>query len=89
MSEGVIGIDRRGIINSCNAAARRIFGYEAGEMIGRNIGMLMPEPDSAAHGNHIRRYLDTGEARIIGVSREVVGLRKVAICFRWCWRSEK
>lgn len=76
VSEGVIGIDRRGIINSCNSAARRIFGYEAGEMIGRNIGMLMPEPDSAAHANHIRRYLDTGEARIIGVSREVVGLRK-------------
>lgn len=47
VSEGVIGIDRRGIINSCNSAARRIFGYEAGEMIGRNITMLMPEPDLA------------------------------------------
>lgn len=76
VSEGVIGIDGRGIINSCNSAAQRIFGYEAGEMIGRNIAMLMPEPDSAMHGDHIRRYLDTGDSRIIGVGREVVGLRK-------------
>jgi len=76
VSEGVIGIDGRGIINSCNSAAQRIFGYEAGEMIGRNVTMLMPDSDASTHGDHIRRYLETGEARIIGVGREVVGLRK-------------
>lgn len=76
VSEGVIGIDRRGIINSCNAAAQQIFGYEAGEMIGRDIGMLMPDPDTSEHEDHIRRYLDTGDVRIIGVGREIVGLRK-------------
>lgn len=76
VSEGVIGMDGRGIINSCNAAAQRIFGYEAGEMIGRDIAMLMPESDGSAHGDYIRRYLGTGDAQIIGVGREVVGIRK-------------
>lgn len=76
VSDGVIGIDNRGIIYSCNSAAQKIFGYEPEEIIGRNIGMLMPEPDSAAHDGYIRRYLDTGKAAIIGTGREVFGLRK-------------
>lgn len=76
VSEGVIRIDRRGIIDSYNSAAQRIFGYEPAEIIGRNISMLMPESEAAAHVECIRRYLDTGTARIIGIGREVVGLRK-------------
>jgi len=76
VSEAVIGMDGRGIINSCNSAAQSIFGYEAGEMIGRNVSMLMAESDTDAHDDDIRRYLETGDTQIIGVGREVVGLRK-------------
>lgn len=76
VSEGVIGMDGRGIINSCNSAAQRIFGYEAGEIIGRNISMLMPDSGTSADDGHIGRYRDTGEARMIEIGREVVGLRK-------------
>lgn len=76
VSEGVIGIDEHGTIDSYNSAAEQIFGYEPAEMIGRNVSMLMPEPDSSAHDGYIARYLDTGDARIIGIGREVVGCRK-------------
>jgi PAS domain S-box-containing protein len=76
VSDGVIGIDGRGVVHSCNTAAQKIFGYDPEEIIGRNVSMLMPEPDAAAHDGYIRRYLDTGESRIIGAGREVVGLRK-------------
>ncbi len=70
----VIGED--GIIRSFSAAAERLFGYLAEEAIGRNVGMLMPEPDSGHHDSYIQRYLHTGERRIIGLGRVVTGLRK-------------
>jgi two-component system sensor kinase FixL len=76
-ADGVITADHRGVIESMNAAASEIFGYEPEELIGRNVSMLMPEPDRAAHDGYIARYLHTGAARILGVGgREVVGQRK-------------
>ncbi|WCM91218.1 diguanylate cyclase [Acidovorax sp. NCPPB 2350] len=74
--DGIITIDQRGVIQSFNQSAERIFGWSADEVQGRNIRMLMPEPDSAAHDGYLQRYLATGEARIIGKGREVVGLHK-------------
>jgi diguanylate cyclase (GGDEF)-like protein/PAS domain S-box-containing protein len=74
--DGIITIDQWGAIQSFNRSAERIFGWMQAEVLGRNIRMLMPEPHSAQHDGYLERYRRTGEARIIGTGREVMGLRK-------------
>ena len=74
--DGIITIDQRGIIESLNPAALKLFGYQPVEVVGKNIKMLMPEPDKAAHDGYIQHYQHTGEKHIIGIGREVRGLRK-------------
>lgn len=74
--DGVITIDAAGAIESANEAAHRIFGRDPGELVAMNVRELMPEPYRSQHDGYLDRYLQTGEARIIGVGREVVGLRK-------------
>ena len=76
VSTGNIVISDTGLIEIFNVAAEEIFGYPADEVIGRNVAMLMPEPDHGRHDRYIRNYLGTGEAKIIGVGRDVTGLRK-------------
>jgi PAS domain S-box-containing protein len=74
--DGLITIDPGGAVTSFNSAAERIFGYARAEIVGQNVRVLMPEPYHAEHDGYLSRFLTTGEARVIGSGREVVGLRK-------------
>jgi diguanylate cyclase (GGDEF)-like protein/PAS domain S-box-containing protein len=81
-AEGILTIDSAGKIQSINRAATRTFGYEAIELLGRNVTMLMPEPYRSEHPGYIKRYLDTGIPRIIGTAgREVAGVKKDGTVF--------
>jgi PAS domain S-box-containing protein len=75
-ADGIVTIDQHGIVKFVNPEAERLFGYPRDELIGRNVSLLMPAPDRERHDGYLARYLRTGEARIIGVGREVTGLRK-------------
>ena len=74
--DATVVIDSSGAIVSFNAAAVRQFGYTEQQVVGQNVHILMPEPYRSGHDGYIRRYLTTGEKRIIGVDRVVVGRRE-------------
>jgi two-component system, LuxR family, sensor kinase FixL len=74
--DAMIVIDERGIMQSFSLAAERLFGYRPREVIGKNIKMLMPSPYREGHDGYLERYARTGEKRIIGIGRVVVGERK-------------
>ncbi len=74
--DAMIVIDERGIMQSFSAAAERLFGYRAAEVLGKNVKMLMPAPYREGHDGYLLRYLKTGERRIIGIGRVVVGERR-------------
>ena len=74
--DAMIVIDERGIIRSFSLAAERLFGYAAADALGKNIKLLMPSPYRENHDGYIDRYLRTGEKRIIGIGRVVVGERR-------------
>ncbi|MEM9439631.1 MAG: PAS domain S-box protein [Pseudomonadota bacterium] len=74
--DGLITIDKNGLILSFNPAAETMFGYHADEVIGVNIKALMPSPYREEHDGYMERYLRTGERRIIGIGREVMAERK-------------
>ncbi|SEK75501.1 PAS domain-containing sensor histidine kinase [Parapedobacter koreensis] len=74
--DGIITIDWHGTVESINPAALRLFGYDAAEVIGQNISILMPEPDRSNHDGYIENYHRTGHKKIIGIGREVRGKRK-------------
>ena len=73
--DGVVLIDHRGRIEWTNEAALRMFGYQAGMLVGQNVRVLMPEHDASHHDGYLDRYLTTGERKIIGIGREVRGKR--------------
>jgi two-component system sensor kinase FixL len=74
--DATVVIERDGTVTSFNSAAVRQFGYQPDEVIGRNVNMLMPTPYREQHDGYLQRYLATGEKRIIGIDRVVVGRRK-------------
>ena len=80
--EGIISINQNGEIKSVNPAAEKMFGYTNSELIGRNVKMLMPQPYHDHHDGYLSAYNTSGEAKIIGIGREVVGLKKMVQSFR-------
>jgi two-component system sensor kinase FixL len=79
--DAMIVIDQRGRIESFSTTAERLFGYTVQEIAGRNVAVLMPSPHREQHDDYIERYLRTGERRIIGIGRIVVGQRKDGTSF--------
>jgi two-component system, LuxR family, sensor kinase FixL len=74
--DGIVVIDSRGVVEAFNPSAGRLFGYSEEEVIGKNVSLLMPSPYREQHDGYIDRYRHTGERKIIGIGREVVGLCK-------------
>lgn len=85
-NEGIITIDDSGIVESINPGALKLFGYSSGDVIGRNISMLMPEPYKSQHDHYLEKYLKTGKKNIIGIGREVLGEKKDGSTFPF-WLS--
>ena len=80
-ADGIIVIDARGTIEAFNRGAQALFGYPEAEVMGRNVSILMPSPHHEEHDKYLERYLTTGEAKIIGVGREVTGRRRNGTLF--------
>ena len=74
--DAIVMIDENGIVQDANPATEAMFGYSAAELIGANVSLLMPEPERSAHDDYLRRYLQGGKPKIIGVGRDVIGQRK-------------
>ena len=74
--DGILSINGAGIVQSINPSACKLFGYLPEEVIGNNISMLMPQPDKLQHDHYLRRYQVTHKPRIIGIGRDVTGLRR-------------
>jgi PAS domain S-box-containing protein len=74
--DGIVTINADGIIESFNQAAERLFGYQAGQVIGKNVSMLMPSPYTEEHDRYLSNYRETGIRKIVGIGREVVGRRR-------------
>jgi two-component system, LuxR family, sensor kinase FixL len=74
--DAMIVIDSQGLMRSFSTTAERLFGHSEQEVIGRNVSMLMPSPYREQHDSYLTRYFATGERRVIGRGRVVVGLRK-------------
>jgi PAS domain S-box-containing protein len=74
--DAIISIDDKGIIATVNQACLEIFGYQEGELVGNNIKMLMPSPYHEGHDSYLKNYHETGDKKIIGIGREVIGRRK-------------
>lgn len=79
--EGIVSIDATGKIQSFNRAAQNIFGYSEAEVINQNVTVLIPHPHRDSHDEYLTRYLQTGQANVLGKTMEFQGLRKEGTIF--------
>ncbi len=77
----ILIIDENGLIQNLNPACEKVFGYSQWELLGQNVSVLMPEPYRSRHDGYIQHYLETGERKIIGIGRQVMGRRKSGAIF--------
>lgn len=80
-ADAIVMINTKGIVLEFNNTAERMFGWKAKEIIGKNVKILMPDPFQRDHNNYLANYLKTGDAKIIGVGRETVAVRKDGTTF--------
>lgn len=76
LNDSIVTISNKGIIRSANRIVEKIFGYTPIELIGKNVSMLMPEPFATRHDKYMSNYLETGDAKIIGIGRELPAMKK-------------
>ena len=81
ITDGVIAINQNGDIQLFNPAAEKLFGYRREEILGQNVKILMPNPDHDVHDGYLANYLKSGVRKIIGIGREVNGMRKDGMVF--------
>ena len=79
--DAIITINADGIIQSVNRSTQRLFGYDGDELLGKPITMLMPEPHRSRHQSYVDHYLQTREAKIIGIGRELTAVTKAGEVF--------
>ena len=79
--DGIVIIDKQGTVVDLNPASEEMFAYSREEVIGKNVKLLMPEPHQSSHDDYLSNYLNTGERKIIGIGRQVDGLRKDGTLF--------
>ena len=79
--DGIVVINDRGIIESVNPAVTRMFGYGPEQLLGQNVKLLMPDPYHTEHDQYLRNYLSSGHKKVIGIGREVLGLRNDGVSF--------
>lgn len=71
--DAIVTINHRGVILHANRAIERLFGYKPKDLVGKNVSVLMPEPDRSRHDQYIYKYQETGRRNIIGIGRQVLG----------------
>jgi two-component system sensor histidine kinase/response regulator len=79
--DGIVVINERGIIESINPAVTRMFGYTSNQLLGQNVKLLMPDPYHTEHDRYLTNYLQSGQKKVIGIGREVLGLRNDGVSF--------
>lgn len=87
--DGIVTINKQGLIRSFNKAAERLFGYSQHQIVGQNVSILMPSPFKEHHDGYMQKYFLSGQPQIIGIGRDVLGCARMALFFQCVCQWEK